>query len=142
MIEGKAHGGRLRGLLPGGGRRGNDFLARLGGIVPKNGNAPPLQAGITVVGATDADEPELMRLARLNHSENGTWSFDEDAVRQAFQDALGKKRGVIGVIRGNGPHTSGRSDKFRISRAGILCGGRIATSVSNAIFISPRGRLL
>ena len=35
----------LCGLLPGGRRRGDDFLARLGGVIPEDGDAAPLQAG-------------------------------------------------------------------------------------------------
>lgn len=54
----------------------------------------------TVIGATMADLPEIMRLLHIMHAESGLMPLDEDCARDMFINALEKKQGVIGVIRG------------------------------------------
>lgn len=53
---------------------------------------------MTVRLATAQDEPELLRLLRMMHQENGILSLDEDSARRMFARAFEGKGGIIGVI--------------------------------------------
>ena len=55
----------------------------------------------TVIGATLADLPELMRLFKVMWAENGMFPLDEECVLEMFNRVLKKKEGVIGVIKGD-----------------------------------------
>lgn len=48
--------------------------------------------------ATPGDEPEIMEMCRMLHSENGAFPMDDDLVRSQLQLAFAKKGGMLGVI--------------------------------------------
>jgi len=48
--------------------------------------------------ATRADEPEILQLLHIMHAESGMQPLDEDAARETFDLAFGRRGGIIGVI--------------------------------------------
>lgn len=54
----------------------------------------------TVIGATEADLPEFMRLFKVMWTECGLFSLDEDCVVETFNRAVKNREGVIGLIKG------------------------------------------
>lgn len=55
----------------------------------------------TVIGATEADLPEFMRLFKVMWVENGMFPLDEDCVLETFNRVVKHKEGVIGLIKGS-----------------------------------------
>jgi len=105
---------------------------------PPTAPVRPQDAAIRVVGATEDDLPELMRLLREMHAENAVWPLDEDTAREAFLKALRppKQVGIIGVIRGEGSEIRA-AIYLVIGRAWYTAAWHIE---ENFLYVSPRHR--
>ncbi len=52
--------------------------------------------------ATPADEPEVLEMCRMLHSENGAFTMDDELVQNQLRMAFAKKGGMLGVIGESG----------------------------------------